>query len=211
MESNLHLTGYDLVVLGFFALFIIRGIWLGLLKQVTGLVALCLGYYVASGYHDRLFPFLRDVSDNPKVVFIASVVILFVATYIVAMLIGRALTFVMEITLSRWFDRGLGAALGVVKAAVVVVLVHMVFSSLLPPENRLLRDCRTCSYLEDATDFAREFIRDEEVRKALMQKTPAISVDDVRAFLESGGDKGQTAPQDAPEGPDHPPSSAPVQ
>ncbi len=184
METGINLTGYDFVVIGLFVLFIARGIWLGLLKQVTGLLALCLGYYVASQYHDRLFPFLKDISDNPKVVFVASVVILFIATYIIAMLVGKVLAYVVEITISKWFDRVLGAALGVIKAAIVVIFMHMILSSILAPENKMISDCQTCNGLNKATGYARAIIQDEEVRKALMQQTPAISADDVREFFE---------------------------
>ena len=185
METGINLTGYDFVVIGIFALFIARGIWLGLLKQVTGLLALCLGYYVASQYHDRLFPFLKDISENPKVVFVASVVILFIGTYVVAMLIGRVLAYVIEITISKWFDRSLGAILGVVKAAIVVIFLHMLLSSILAPENAMLRECQTCNVLNKSTEYARAIIQDEEVRKALMQQTPAISAEDVREFFET--------------------------
>ena len=52
MES-LQLSGYDFVVIGIFLLFVIRGLWLGLLKQVVPLLALYLGYFAASRYHER--------------------------------------------------------------------------------------------------------------------------------------------------------------
>ena len=125
MESGVVLTGYDFAVIGIFVIFIGRGLWLGLLKQVTGLLALCLGYFFASQYHDRLFPFLKDLSDNPKVIFISSVVILFVVTFAIVMLLGKALSYVVEVTFSKWFDKMLGVVLGAVKACVVVVLLPL--------------------------------------------------------------------------------------
>lgn len=184
METGVNLTGYDFAVFGLLVLFIGRGIWLGFLKQVTSLVSIYLGYIVASQYHDRLFPFLKDITENPKVGFVVSVVILFVGTYVVTMLLGKGLSYVIEITVTKWFDRILGAILGVAKAVIVVVLMHMVLGSILAPESKMLRDCQTCAGLNTATDFARDIIRDEDVRKSLMQQTPAISADDVRQFFE---------------------------
>lgn len=193
MESGVVLTGYDFAVIGIFVIFIGRGLWLGLLKQVTGLLALCLGYFFASQYHDRLFPFLKDLSDNPKVIFISSVVILFVVTFAIVMLLGKALSYVVEVTFSKWFDKMLGVVLGAVKACVVVVLLHLVLGSILAPENTMLRDCQTCDVLNGAADYARLIIRDEDVRQSLMQKTPAISTEDVMQFfdeaLQNGSDE----------------------
>src|SRR6056297_109648 len=112
METGVNLTGYDFVVVGLLFLFIARGLWLGFFKQVTGLVALFVSYYVASQYHDRLFPFLKDLSDNPTVIFLASIVILFLVTYIVTLLLGKGLSRVIEIVISKWFDKLLGAVFG---------------------------------------------------------------------------------------------------
>ncbi len=184
METGFVLTGYDFVVIGLAVLFVIRGLWLGLLKQVTGLLALFLGYLIASQYHDRLFPFLKDLSDNPKVIFISSVVILFVVTFAIVMLLGKGLSYVVEITFSKWFDKLLGTLLGVIKACLVVVLLHLVLGSVLAPENTMLRECQTCSILNEAADYARLIIRDEDVRQSLMQQTPAISTEEVMQFFD---------------------------
>ena len=79
MES-LHLSPYDFVIAGIVVLLLIRGIWIGLLRQVIPLLALYVGYIVAGRYHDQIYPFLRSVSDNPKVVFLTAYVITFFAT-----------------------------------------------------------------------------------------------------------------------------------
>ena len=191
METGINLTGYDFVVLGIAALLVVRGVWLGFLKQVTGLLSLLVGYYVASQYHDRLFPFLKDVSDNPKVVFVASVVILFVATYLAALLLGKLLSQVVEIVISKWFDKVLGALLGGGMAVVIVVLLHMILGSVLAPENKMLKECRTCEGLGRAADFARTVIRDEEARKALMQHSPAITTEELLNFFQTQQDGGR--------------------
>lgn len=179
METGINLTGYDFVVVGLLFLFIARGFWLGFLRQVTGLVALFLSYYVASHYHDRLFPFLKDLSDNPTVIFVASIVILFLLTYLITMLLGKLLSRVVEIIISKWFDKLLGTVFGGVMGVLVAVMLHMVLSSVIAPENPMLRQCRTCPGLNSAAGYARTFIEDEEVRKSLTQQSPAISVEDV--------------------------------
>ena len=183
MDVFSGMTAYDLVVVGLFALLIGRGIWLGLLKQVTGLLALYLGFFCASQYHDRILPVLRDISDNPKVIFLTSYVILFVVTYIVVMLIGKGLGHVIQLTVAGWFDRMLGAVIGFAKAVILVVLLHMILGTILAPENQMLRNCVTCDGLNDAAKLTRELIRNEDVRKSLIQQTPAISLDTVKEYL----------------------------
>jgi membrane protein required for colicin V production len=192
------LTAYDLVVLSLFALLIGRGLWLGMLKQVTGLLALYIGYFVASQYHDRLFPILRDISTNPTVVFLASYVIVFMASYVVVMLLGKMLGYVIQLTITSWFDRLLGGLVGLAKAVILVVLLHILLGTILAPENEMLRSCATCKTLNGAADLTRDLIRDEEVRKAFNQKEPAIAIDAVKGYFIPGNDERQQSTEIKP-------------
>jgi len=185
MSTGVGLTGYDLVVLVLFALLILRGIWLGFLKQVTGLLALYLGYIVAGQYHDRISPFLREISTNPKVVFFASYVILFVVTYVAVMLAGKGLAYVMQLTVTGWFDKILGGILGGAKALLLIIIVHIVLTLVIPPENKMLTACRTCNALNKTAGFARDLIKDEDVKKALTQQKAAISAQNVKEFFDT--------------------------
>lgn len=183
MEALTVLTTYDYVILGLFALLIGRGIWLGLLRQVTGLLALYLGYFAAGRYHHLIAGLLEDVSRNPKVIFLASYVIMFILTYLVVMLLGKGLGYVMQMTITSWFDRVLGGLVGAAKAVIIVVVVHMILGTVLAPENRMLKTCYTCEYLNSTADFTRALIQDEEVRQSLLQKDPAIAIDAVKNLI----------------------------
>jgi len=189
MHTIAGMTVYDLIVIALFALLIGRGIWLGFLRQITGLFALYFGYFAASQYHDRILPFLRGLSDNPKVVFIASYLVLFLVTYVVVLLLGKALRHIVQLTFAGWFDRFLGGVVGFAKAVILVILLHMGLGAFLAPENQMLRSCFTCGVLGDATDAARKLIRNEDVRKALIQHKPAISLDAVKEYLQPDAEK----------------------
>jgi len=182
MES-VQLSAYDFVIIGIILLFIVRGIWVGLLKQIVPLLALYFGYFAASRYHDQLFPFLSDISDNPKVIFLSAYVILFGLTFLVATLLAKGLSYVIQVTITSWFDRILGALLGTAKAGILVVLLHMILGTLMAPENEMLRTCKTCPTLNEMSEMTRKIIKDEDIRDALRQKTPAISFDTVQDFL----------------------------
>jgi membrane protein required for colicin V production len=198
MSAGIGLTGYDLVVIVLFVLLIIRGIWLGFLKQITGLLALYLGYIVAGQHHDKISPFLLEISKNPKVVFFASYVILFVATYVAVMLAGKGLAYVMHLTVTSWFDKILGGILGCAKALILVILMHIILTMVIPPENKMLSTCRTCNALTKTTAYARDLIKDEDVRKALTQQKTAISPQDVKEFFESPPKEKTPAKRTAP-------------
>ena len=174
---------YDLVIIGLCLLLVGRGLWLGLLRQLTGLLALYLAFFAAGNYHDRISPLLREISTNPKVIFLASYILLFLLTYVVVMLLGKALSYVIKLTITSWFDRLLGGLVGFAKAVILVVLIHILLGAFLAPDNQMLRTCVTCDSLNGAADFTRELIRSEELRKNLMQQKPAIALETVKGFL----------------------------
>ncbi len=175
MDNALHLTGYDFVIIALLFLFILRGLWVGFLRQITTLVSLLVGYVIAGQYHDKLFPFLRGLTDNPQIVFLASYVVLFGFVYVVTMLFGKGLARVVELTVAGWFDKVLGGVLGAVKAVILIVFLNMVLSGVLAPENSMLRNCQLCPYVNQTTEFFRSLIKDDNMRKAFLQKKPAIS------------------------------------
>jgi membrane protein required for colicin V production len=196
MES-IQLSAYDFVVAGIIVLLVLRGIWLGLLRQIIPLLALSFGYFAASRYHAELLPFLKNISDSPKVVFLAAYVIMFAVIYIVAFIIGKGLARVIEVIVAPWFDRILGAILGLAKALILVILVHMLLGTLMAPENEMLRSCRTCPTLNKMTDITREIIKDEEIRESLRQKKPAIALEQMSSMLlEMGDDRPADEPRE---------------
>ena len=183
MGGGGSITVYDIVVIGVFAILIGRGIWLGFLRQITGLVALYLGYIAAGQYHDKIFPFLREISDNPEIVFLASYALLFIATFIAITLIGKLLAHAVQISIVGWFERILGGVLGCAKALIIVVMIHMLLGALLPPESQLIRTCQTCKPLDEAVEMTRQLIKNEDVRRAFKHREPAISIDAVKDAL----------------------------
>lgn len=174
MSTALHLTGFDFVVMALLLLLTIRGLWIGFLRQITTLVALVAAYLLAGQYHDRLFPFLRGLTENPHTVFWVSYVILFALAYVVTMLLGKGLAKVVELTLAGWFDKLLGGVLGILKAVILIVLLNMLLSGLLAPENSMLRKSKSSPYVKQATDIFRSYIKSDSLRKAFAQKKPAI-------------------------------------
>jgi membrane protein required for colicin V production len=114
-------------------------------------------------------------------------VLLFLVTYVVVMLCGKGLSFVLKLTITSWFDRLLGGLVGFAKAVILVVLLHVILGTVLAPENQMLRTCVTCETLNGAADLSRELIRNEELRKTLIQQKPAIAIDAVKEYLAPGG------------------------
>ena len=175
MISPADLTSFDIIIALIFLVFLIRGVWIGFMRQLAAFLALVGSYWLAGQYSGQLFPFVRQFIEDPKLVFLASFGLLFIISAIVFILAGKVLRRVMEITLMGWFDRFLGLLLGGVKAAVVSVLLFMILASTLSASNDLIRKSASSPYMMLGAEKIRAIIGDPKIRELFVAKEPAIT------------------------------------
>ncbi len=174
MISLSHFTSFDGVVALIFLIFILRGVWVGFMRQLATLLALVGSYWLAGRYSGLLLPYVGDITDNPKIIFLASCAILFLILAIVFILIAKVLRRVMEIALLGWFDRFLGFFLGGLKGALVAVFLYMMLVSSLSASNNILVKSFSAPYLSQGAVLVRQAIHDPRLRKLFMPREPAI-------------------------------------
>lgn len=172
--GGINMSGYDVVIAAIFVFFMARGLWVGFLRQLTVVIALYVSYVVAGGYHDRLFPFMRGFSENRQVVFLLDYAVLFACTYVLVMLAGKALAYVVQLTIAGWFDRVLGALFGGIKALFIVVLAHMAVTLVLDADSPVLKKSQLSPYLSQVMGRFQKVVEDEKLLEAMKKKGPAI-------------------------------------
>ena len=174
MPTFAELTYFDLVVACIFLFFLVRGLWIGCVRQLAAFFALVGGYYLAGQYADAMLPLTERFVDNPKLTFLVSFGHIIIVAAIVFTLIGKVLHRFLQITLLGWLDRLSGLGVGAVKAAVVASLLYMFLASSLSATNELLRTSCSTPTLRQGSELLRSFIDDPRLRKYFAQKEPAI-------------------------------------
>ncbi len=166
------------------------------MRQLTTFLALVGSYWLAGRYSSELIPYVKQFIENPKMVFLASFVGLFLISAIMFILAGKVLRRVMEISLLGWFDRFLGLLLGCVKAAVISILLFMFLASTLSASNTMLNKSFCASYLKQASEIVRQIIHDRKLREQFMPKEAAIKPEEipgaVSRFLDGQKKKEET-------------------
>jgi membrane protein required for colicin V production len=183
MSTIGDLTLFDSIIALIFLFFMIRGVWIGFMRQLAAFLALVGSYWLAGRYSGELIPYVQQFVENPKMVFLASFAGLFLISAVVFILAGKVLRRVMEISLLGWFDRFLGLLLGGVKAAVIAVLLFMVLASTLSASNSMLSKSLSAPYLKQAAEVGRQIIHDSKLREEFIPKEPAIKVKDIPAAV----------------------------
>lgn len=174
MNSLPSWTILDGVVFLLVLFFLVRGLWVGLIRQLAAFFALIGGYWLAARYHGLVVPYVEGYIENPKVTFLVCFACIFLLAILGFGLLGRLVRKVLEIALLGWFDRVLGGVLGVVKAYIFASLLFMFLASSLSATNSILPKSLSTPYLQFGAEQLRVLIHDSKLQQYLQIKEPAI-------------------------------------
>ncbi len=167
-------SSFDIVIALILLFFLVRGLWVGFIRQLAGLFALIGGYWLAARYHGEIAPIVGRFVENPKLIFLVSVGVIFLVAVVGFTLLGKLLRKVMEITLMGWFDRLLGGGLGLFMGAILGSLLYMFLASSLSASNSLLTRSFSAPYLQIGATQLKQVINDPRLLEYFKPKEMAI-------------------------------------
>ena len=185
------LTVLDIAVAVIAILFLVRGFWVGFVRQIAFLAALFLGVFAAGRFHGQFADTIGAYVPNPQLGYIATYAMVFLVTYVVIMLLGLILKKVMQVTFLGWFDRTMGGVFGVIKAAILSTLLFMMLTGVLSNSSPIIEKSLSTKYLMMSSRLLASFIEDERVKEKVIPKKPAISTlleNAIPALQPGGGD-----------------------
>lgn len=168
------MTAIDFGAIAIVLIFLVRGIWIGFIHQMASLAALILGYLFAGRYYEQISPLLSPLISSPQLRFLVTYALLFLAVFLGVLVLGFVLKKVMSLSLLGWFDRFLGGIFGLVKAGVLTAVLFMVLSGLLADTSPLMTGSLAAPYLRKSSAFLLSFVPDQNLRRLLLPKEPAI-------------------------------------
>ncbi len=119
---------------------LVRGIFRGLVKELSSLIGALGGLYAAYAYYPRIAqPLSRWIAD-PAYANIAACLLLFSGVFIVVGILGVIIKYLMNISFLGWTDRISGAFFGAVKGILLVSVLILVLTTFLPKNAAIVRN-----------------------------------------------------------------------
>ena len=129
-----------MITVAVLAFCVIRGIFRGLIKEVSSIVGVMAGFYAAYTYFSDLAGLLSGWISNESYLNILSFLILFCLIFFLVSIIGVVIKYVLNIAFMGWFDRTCGAAFGLVKGILIVSMLFIIFTAFLPQGAPLVKN-----------------------------------------------------------------------
>jgi len=131
------MTIFDYIVLIIIGLSVILSVMRGMIREVLAIVGLVAALYVGVTYTNQLLPMMPIDIPNDALRVLAAFLVLFLATLLLATLLGIALSAIFKKAGLGWLNRFLGALFGVARGLLIVcVIVFLAGLTDIPKDSR---------------------------------------------------------------------------
>lgn len=121
----------DIIILICFIPAVIRGLRKGFIEQAIALISIVLGGWLAYKFSSQVSIWLQPYLDMSETVLnVVSFALIVLVVVLALFLLGRLLTGIVKLVLLGWLDRLLGLVFAIIKAALLVGLVIILFDTI---------------------------------------------------------------------------------
>lgn len=160
---------------------LVRGIFRGLIKELTAIIGVLGGFYFAYTYYPQMAAPLKRWIAGAGYANILAFLILFVGVYLAISILGVVIKYLMNIAFLGWTDRFLGALFGALKGVLIVAVMIAMLTTFLSARSVILRDSAAVRHINGlsalmvraaSADIKNTFdIRIEELKKSWQHPT----------------------------------------
>jgi membrane protein required for colicin V production len=164
----------DYILIAVLAFCLSRGIFRGLIKELSSIIGLLGGFYAAYTYYGHLTGVLSAWIENPVYLNIISFLIIWIGIYTAVTVMALILKYFMKIAFLGWLDRIGGALLGAIKGLLVAVTLIVVLTAFLPQNTVVLRDSTVARRMITVSSFVVQ-VTTKEMRALFSSKSKELN------------------------------------
>ena len=131
---------FDIIIVIILGYCVIRGIFRGLIKELSSLIGVLGGFYAAFTYYMILAKPLSKWITNSGYLNIISFLILFCGVFLIISILGIIINYLLKIAFLGWADRICGAGFGAIKGILIVSVLLIALTSFLPKGTPVVKN-----------------------------------------------------------------------
>lgn len=155
----------DILIITILAYGLIRGVFKGLVREISSIFGVLGGFYAAYTYYpfvsDMIAPWLPDEALRK----IVSYVLIFSAVVIIINILAVVIKYLLNIVFMGWIDRISGAFFGLIKGALVICVFFIALTAFLPKEASIIKNSRLCPYVATASEMMAKVVSKDMKQK----------------------------------------------
>ena len=137
---------------------IVRGLFRGLVKEVSSIIGVLGGFYAAYSYYPMVARLLTGIIKDQSYLNILSFLIIFCGILIIISILGVVIKYLLNVAFLGWIDRICGVGFGLVKGVLIVTVIFIILTTFLSKgtpliKNSILESIQTLSSITHITFF----------------------------------------------------------
>lgn len=144
METAADIRGamnpFDMATIVIVSFCVIRGIFRGLIKELSSIIGVLAGFYAAYTYYAGLAKLFARWMTSDSFQNIMGFLIIFCVVFFIVSVIGVFIKYMLNIAFMGWFDRICGAGFGLFKGVLIISVLLIIFTAFLPKGDPIVRN-----------------------------------------------------------------------
>lgn len=127
---------FIILVLGYS---IVRGLFRGLVKEVSSIIGVLGGFYAAYSYYPMVAKLLSGLIAEQSYLNILSFLIIFCGILIIISILGVVIKYLLNVAFLGWIDRVCGVGFGLIKGVLIVTVLFIILTTFLSKGAPLIK------------------------------------------------------------------------
>lgn len=131
---------FDILIIVILGYSLVRGLFRGLVKEVSSIIGVLGGFYAAYTYYMVLAGLLSGLIHDTAYLNILSFLIIFCGVLIIVGVLGVIIKYLLNIAFLGWVDRFGGVVFGFLKGILIVSILFITLTAFLPKGTAFIKN-----------------------------------------------------------------------
>ncbi len=158
---------FDIIVIVVVSFCLIRGLFKGLVGEVSGIIAVIAGLYGAFTYYPMVAVYAEQWIASPGIRNLLAFFLLFSLIIFFIGLISILIRKLLKLVFLGWVDRMFGLVFGAAKGVLMMSVLFIMMTTFLPKNSSILKESISSPYLAQVSKAMMTFISKNEKKDFL--------------------------------------------
>ncbi len=152
------MNAFDILVVIIVAFCLIRGVFKGLIGEVSGIIGVVAAFYGAYTYYPLITVYGEKWIENAGFRNILAFFLIFCAILILVGLVSLLIRKFLNLVFLGWVDRTFGLIFGTAKGILIVSVIFIMITSFFPENSKILTTSKLSPYIAKVSETMTVFV-----------------------------------------------------
>ncbi|MCK5695438.1 MAG: CvpA family protein [Desulfobacula sp.] len=149
---------FDIVVIVIISFCLIRGLFKGVIGEMSGIIGVVAGFYGAYTYYPLITVYAEKWIENSGIRNLMAFFLLFCAILVIIGLVSVLIRKFLKLVFLGWVDRTFGLVFGAAKGLLIVSVLFIMITTFLPKSSNILETSKFSPYIAKVSKAMTVFI-----------------------------------------------------